>query len=331
MEMQNPVELRLTNRGWGRLADILVPAVLLVVLYYGLLFAFGDNAYYMRIVTFAGINIIMAVSLNLINGFTGQFSIGHAGFMGVGAYIAAVMTKFFGINFIVALVGGALGAALAGLLVGLPTLRLKGDYLAIATLGFGEIIRVIIINLDVVGGPRGLMGIMPYTTYFWTFFFTVLTVIVIANFVNSTHGRACISIRDDEIAAEAMGINTTKYKVLAFTIGAGFAGLAGGLFAHRLMIIHYSSFDFLNSVNYLLMIVIGGMGSTTGSIIAAVFLTWLTEALRKAAELRMVIYSLLLIVIMLVRPQGLLGGKELALRTLSGLDPTKLFERKGGK
>lgn len=313
------------------LKRFVLPVVLMTALYYLLETVFGGNPYYMRVLTFASINVIMAVSLNLINGFTGQFSIGHAAFMGVGGYTAAVLTKFAGLPFIPAILIGAAAAGVVGLLVGLPTLRLRGDYLAIATLGFGEIIRKVVENLDYVGGPRGLMGIKGYTTFGWTFFFTAISVWFVVNFINSTHGRAAISIREDEIAAEAMGVNTTKYKVMAFTIGATLAGLAGGLFAHKLMFLHPSSFDFLKSVDFLVMIVVGGMGSITGAGIAAVFLTVLSESLRKLVEIRMIVYSLLLVVIMLTRPQGLFGGKELALRTFESLDPTKLFRKAGGE
>ena len=183
---------------------------------------------------FLGINIILTASLNLINGYTGQFSLGHAGFMAVGAYAAAILTTNFHVPFPLALLAGAIAAAFLGVLIGLPTLRLRGDYLAIATLGLGEIIRVVLINIDYVGGAAGFKGIARDTNFAWVFFAVFLTLFFIKNFVNSTHGRACIAIREDEIAAEAMGIPTTRYKVMAFAIGAGFAGLGGGLFAHTL-------------------------------------------------------------------------------------------------
>ena len=214
---------------------------------------------------------------------------------------------------------GAIGAAIQGFAIGLPTLRLQGDYLAIATLGLGEIIRITILNIPYVGGASGLMGIPRYTNFTWAFFATVVTVFFIKNFINSSHGRACISIRENEIAAEAMGVDTTKYKVLAFTIGAAFAGVAGGLFSHYFYIAHPASFTFMKSFDILTMVVLGGMGSITGSITAAILLTFISAALASYPEWRMVIYSLLLIVLMIYRPQGLFGNKELSLKAFSRL------------
>ncbi|HBT20242.1 MAG TPA: branched-chain amino acid ABC transporter permease [Peptococcaceae bacterium] len=263
-----------------------------------------------------GINIILAVSLNLIVGFTGQLALGHAGFMAVGAYISAVLTTKIGIPFLPATLAGALAAALMGIIIGLPTLRLRGDYLAIATLGFGEIVRGILINIEYVGGAAGLIGIKQYCTWPWLFFWTLITVLFIKNFINSTHGRACIAIREDEIAAEAMGINTTKYKVLAFSIGAFFAGIAGAIYAHYFFLIQPNTFSILKSFDALLLVVFGGLGSLTGSIIAAVFVTLITALLQDLAQLRMVIYAVLLIIIMIFRPQGLLGTKEVTFEVL---------------
>ena len=263
------------------------------------------------------INIILAVSLNLITGFTGQFSIGHAGFMAVGAYMSAVFTVKLGLPFAAGILAGAAGAAILGFAIGLPTLRLKGDYLAIATLGLGEIIRITILNIPYVGGASGLMGIPRYTTFTWAFFAMVITIFFIKNFVNSSHGRACISIRENEIAAEAMGVDTTKYKVVAFTIGAAFAGVAGGLFSHYFYIAHPASFTFMKSFDILTMVVLGGMGSISGSITAAILLTFISAALASYPEWRMVIYSLMLIVLMIYRPQGLFGNKEISLKIFS--------------
>lgn len=257
------------------------------------------------------INIIMAASLNLINGYTGQFSLGHAGFMAVGAYISAIITVKFQLPFILAIIAGALAAALLGFLIGIPTLRLNGDYLAIATLGLGEIIRITILNIQYVGGASGFMGIPRYTNFAWAFFVCLFTLFVIKNLVNSSHGRACISIRENEIAAEAMGIDTTRYKVLAFTIGASFAGVAGALFAHYFYIAHPASFTFMVSFNYLTMVVMGGLGSITGSVAGAVILTFVSAALASWPEWRMIIYSLVLILLMIYRPQGLFGNVEL--------------------
>ncbi|MEG6522131.1 branched-chain amino acid ABC transporter permease [Desulfotomaculum sp. 1211_IL3151] len=271
------------------------------------------NPYYELNLILIGINIILAVSLNLINGFNGQFSLGHAGFMAIGAYGAAIITLKAQLPLPAALLFGAVLAAIFGILVGLPTLRLRGDYLAIATLGFGEIIRGLIVNIDYIGGAYGLSGIPKTVSWTWIFWLTVLTVVIITNFINSTHGRATISIRENEIAAEAMGINTTKYKVMAFTIGSFFAGLAGGLHAHFFYTIQPNTFNFLKSFDILVMVVLGGQGSITGSIIAAIVLTIISASLQSFAEVRLVIYALLLIIIMIFRPQGLMGTKEFSL------------------
>lgn len=257
------------------------------------------------------INIIMSASLNLINGYAGQFSLGHAGFMAIGAYMSAIITVKFQLPFILAILVGAGGAGLLGFLIGLPTLRLNGDYLAIATLGLGEIIRITILNIPYVGGASGFMGIPRYTNFAWAFFVCLFTLFFIKNLVNSSHGRACISVRENEIAAEAMGIDTTRYKVIAFTIGAAFAGVAGALFAHYFYIAHPASFTFMASFNYLTMVVMGGLGSITGSIAGAVILTFVSAALASWPEWRMIIYSLVLILLMIYRPQGLFGKVEL--------------------
>jgi len=297
--------------------------VLAICLLYGsiqfLIVSGNLNPFYELNAVLICINIILAVSLNLINGFTGQFSIGHAGFMAIGAYTSAILTVKFHHSFFLAILAGASAAALIGFLIGLPTLRLKGDYLAIATLGFGEIIKVLFINFEYVGGASGFHGIPHITTWTWAFSLAVLTVVFINNFINSAYGRACIAVREDEIAAETMGINTTRYKVMAFTIGAFFAGMAGALFAHYFYILQPNNFGFLRSVDYLVMVVLGGLGSITGSILAAVGLTIINAALQSVAELRMVVYSLLLIIIMLFRPQGLMGNKEISLQLFSRL------------
>ncbi len=278
------------------------------------------DGYAYQIVIYIGINIILAESLNLINGFAGQFSLGHAGFMAVGAYVSAAVTTFaapalgmddgFGgsVMFLVGLLAGGAMAAAAGFLVGVPSLRLKGDYLAIVTLGFGEIIRVIFQNLDVVGGPRGFSGITPYTTFAWTYVFVAILIWFVRNLVRSTYGRGFVAVRDNEIAAEAMGINTTRVKVTAFVTSAFFAGIAGGLFAHYLCYIKPDNFTFLKSIEIVMMVILGGMGSIVGSVVAAIVLTILPEALRSVSEYRMVIYALVLIILMIARPQGLFGG-----------------------
>ena len=265
------------------------------------------------------INIIMAVSLNLINGLTGQFSIGHAGFMAVGAYTSAIITVKLGMDLPIALIVATVSAAFLGFLIGMPTLRLNGDYLAIATLGLGEIIRIAILNIDYVGGASGFMGIPRLTTFPIAFWIMVFVVYFIKNFKNSADGRACLAIRENEIAAETMGINTTKYKVMAFTIGAGFAGTAGALFSHYYYIAHPASFTFMRSFDVLTMVVLGGLGSISGSISGAVLLTAISAALADYPEWRMVIYSIVLIVLMLNRPQGIFGNKELSLKMFQSI------------
>lgn len=300
------------KKSWGKfILEVLVLTGLFILVQYaistGLL-----NSYYQINLSSLCINIMLAVSLNLINGFTGQLSLGHAGFMAVGAYASVVMTNIMNQPFIVGIAVACLTAALAGFIIGVPTLRLKGDYLAIATLGFGEIIRVVLQNIDYVGGPAGILGITQLTTWPWLFGATVLTVLVIVNLINSSYGRAIISVREDEIAAELMGINTTRYKVLAFVIGAMFAGLAGAMYAHYFYIIKPETFNFMKSFDILVIVVLGGLGSTTGAIVAAIFITVLTAALQKWAAIRMILYALILIIIMIYRPQGLMGNKELS-------------------
>ncbi len=295
-------------------------------------FAGGISPYYFDILIGIGINIILAVSLNLVNGYTGQFSLGHAGFMAVGAYASSWLTLKYGYSigsgtlstttvFVLALLGGGIGAALSGLLVGVPSLRLRGDYLAIVTLGFNEIIKGVIQNAEPLGAQRGLGGMEQHTNFFWTFAFAAITIYTVLNLVGSTYGRGFLAVRDDEIAAEAMGINTTKYKVLAFVLAAFFAGIAGGLYAHFKQFIHPEGFNFLRSVDIVVMVILGGMGNTAGVAVAATLLTilpeflravaryeWLPEWLRHVAENRMILYSLLLIILMLTRPQGLFGN-----------------------
>ena len=314
------------------------------------------STYAYNIIITIGINVILAVGLNLVNGFTGQFSLGHAGFMAVGAYASAAVTNLLGpkilsdsvqhahpwaapLFFLAALGVGGVCAALAGLVVGIPSLRLKGDYLAIVTLGFGEIIRVLFQNMDAVGASRGWTVSSQYTNLFWTYALAVFAIYFVVSLVNSTYGRGFLAVRDDEIAAEAVGINTTKFKVIAFVIAAGFAGIGGGLFAHYIQFITPSDFNFMLSVSVVVMVILGGMGSTPGVVLAAVLLTLLPEGLRAFAESnfldqsikvvfhsfspehfalataktkalfgnRMIFYSLLLILFMLLRPQGLFG------------------------
>ena len=306
------------------LRNLIIALIVLAVLY-GLDLVFQAriiSPYYTRILMLSGISITLAVSLNLINGFTGQFSIGHAGFMAVGAYSSAYFSITYGANIAIALGGGMAGwavaltlatligatvAGVAGLIVGIPSLRLKGDYLAIVTLGFGQIIVVFLNNIETVGGARGYSGIPIVQRFFWIFLIAVLTIVIVYNIVHSAFGRALISIREDELAAEAMGVNTTRYKVMAFVISSAMAGAGGVLLAHFDGYLNPKSFEFIKSFEILIMIILGGLGSIVGSVLGAILLTVLPEALRQFSEYRMVIYSLLLIILMITRPQGLLG------------------------
>lgn len=403
-----------------RILGALLIAALLIVFNMAMsnegLFGFGIPFYYAHLLRLAGINIILAVSLNLITGFTGQFSIGHAGFMAIGAYSSAYLTVYYtqgleaklagavgaswagAIIFLLVILVGAIAAAIAGLIVGIPSLRLRGDYLAIVTLGFAEIIRIMLVNVKQVGGPTGFSGaiapwtgraeIPQYTSFLWIGGLAVITIVVVYNIVRSDAGRALISIREDELAAQAMGINTTRYKVMAFVISSAFAGVAGVLFGHYNQFLSTQDFQFIRSFEVIIMIVLGGMGSITGSVIGAVVITALPELLRTypyeivlllalipltalmlrlvgrkrlpeffrdglsyyafvsvfyvllfvvarlvlinlldldlrlqgvigdISKYRLVIYSALLIGMMLTRPQGLLGGREIGLSWL---------------
>jgi len=283
------------------------------------------NGYYLGILIDIAINIILAVSLNLINGHTGQFSLGHAGFMAVGGYTAAKLTLTLQpvvplwaqpLLFTAALLIGGITAAIAGLAVGVPSLRLRGDYLAIVTLGFGEIIRVIFQTTEFFGAATGLPGIANWANFGWAWSLAAVTVFVVGCLVNSTYGRGFIAVHDDEVAASAMGINPIRYKVTAFVVGAFFAGIAGGLFAHHKRFLSPTSFDFMKSIDIVVMVILGGMGRTPGVIAAAIILTVLPETLRTFAEYRMIIYSLLIIGLMILRPQGLFTfGKQRAAKT----------------
>jgi branched-chain amino acid transport system permease protein len=319
-----------------------------------------SGAFATKLLLDIGINVILAVSLTLVNGFTGQFSIGHAGFMALGGYVGAAVTyygsyRLFGdaafhggllssavggalplltlgdALFLGGCVAGGLVAAAAGYVVGLPSLRLRGDYLAIVTLGFGEIVKVIIQSsrdqlwsareiaatslpglFTHLGGALGFAGVPYYTTLFWVYLFVALTLLAAYRIKRSSYGRAFLSIREDEIAAEAMGVHTTRYKVRAFVLAAFFAGLGGVLYAHLINgSINAGELGFQKSFDLVIMVVLGGMGSVSGSVLAAILLTILPEGLRFVAEYRMIIYSLALIVMMIVRPQGLFGLHEI--------------------
>ena len=266
------------------------------------------------------IYILLATSLNLTTGALGELVLGHAGFMSIGAYTAALVTMHLElpgmIEFPLALlIGGGL-AAVFGIIIGIPALRLRGDYLAIVTLGFGEIIRVVIQKMTITGGGRGLYGIEEYTTFPWVFWITVLGVAFMYAMIYTRQGLAILSLRENEIAAESVGIPATRYKVLAFTVSSFFAGVAGGLYAHYITVLDPGTFDFNMSIEILVMVVLGGMGSFTGSVLAATVLTALPELLRGFSDYRMLIYSILLVVMMILRPQGLLGKREFSLDRL---------------
>lgn len=275
------------------------------------------DRYQKGIIIFVCINIILATSLNVTVGCLGQITIGHAGFMSVGAYTAALFTKANIIpgvlGYITALIIGGIVAGIIGVIIGIPALRLRGDYLAIITLGFGEIIRVIIEFFDFTGGAQGLIGIKRFQEFNVIYIITVLSVMLMYSIMTSRHGLSVLAIREDEIASDAVGINTTYYKTFAFTLSAIFAGVAGGIYAHHLGILGAKAFDYNYSINILVMVVLGGMGSFTGAIISAIILTVLPEVLREFNEWRMVAYSVILIVMMLFRPTGLLGRREFSI------------------
>ncbi|HFQ6342300.1 TPA: branched-chain amino acid ABC transporter permease [Streptococcus pneumoniae] len=274
------------------------------------------NLFYVQILQQIGINIILAVGLNLIVGFSGQFSLGHAGFMAIGAYAAAIIGSklpTYGAFFGAMLVGALLSGAVA-LLVGIPTLRLKGDYLAVATLGVSEIIRIFIINGgSLTNGAAGILGIPNFTTWQMVYFFVVITTIATLNFLRSPIGRSTLSVREDEIAAESVGVNTTKIKIIAFVFGAITASIAGSLQAGFIGSVVPKDYTFINSINVLIIVVFGGLGSITGAIVSAIVLGILNMLLQDVASVRMIIYALALVLVMIFRSGGLLGTWELSL------------------
>lgn len=282
---------------------LIIAVVIYAVLFY--LDATGKlSRQFSRLLIPVGINIMLAVSLNLTVGFLGELTLGHAGFMSVGAYSGCMFTVFMDlpvyIEFPLALLIGGLVAAIFGVIIGVPALRLKGDYLAIVTLAFGEIIKSVIINMDITGGSAGLKGIEKTTNFTIMFVAVLVTIIVIANLINSRHGRAICAIRDNVIAAEAVGINVVYYKLLAFVVAAFFAGVAGVLYGHNLGILKPATFDFNKSIEILVIVVLGGMGSITGSVVAAIIITVLPEVLRGLDDYRMLIYAVVLIAMMLI-------------------------------
>ena len=307
-----------------RLVGTLIGALAFFVIVQAAITAGLMNTYQQVVLTYACIFITYALGLNIIYGYNGQFSLGHAAFYGLGAYSSALVTKMFigdsQLLFPVALLAGGAVAAALGFLIGLPILRLRSDYLGIATLGFGVIVKVLFDNADniipAMGGARGMTGIPKVTSFAWAFFVALLAYTLARNLIYSSHGRAIISVREDEIAADTMGIDTTKYKTLAFVVGCFLAGIAGGLYAHLYVFLAPTSFDFLKSIDVLMVVVLGGLGSMTGTIIAAVGWIFLLEGLRivlpqEFLDWRMVIYPLVLMIVMLVRPRGLMGNLEI--------------------
>ncbi len=284
------------------------------------------NPYYQTIFMLSAINIALATSLTLINGFTGQFSLGHAGFMAVGGYTSAAITFYFTDRFINAgvpegvvfggsLVAGGAMAAASGWLVGRPSLRLKGDYLAVVTLGFGEIIRVVFLNVEALGGARGLTGLRALTDQWWALGLAFLATFIAGRLLGTPQGRAMLSVREDEVAAEAMGVDTTGVKVGAFVLGSLLAGVTGGMYAHYYGNLNPGMFSFMKGFEVVVIVVLGGLGSVSGAVVGAIALSILPEALRPlqrliGVDLRMIIYSLLLILFMLARPEGLFGRHE---------------------
>lgn len=313
-----------TRNNSRQTAALLFIAAAFYVVVKALTFSGILSAYWSLVLDQALITTIGALGLCIIYGFAGQFSLGHAAFYGLGAYTAGAISKIFGHGslawFLIALPAGMLAAGLVAFLIGLPILRLRSDYLGIATLGFGIIVKVGLDNSNklasVFGGATGMVGLQQTASFDFIFLFTVIAILLVRNFVHSSHGRACTAVRDDEIAADVMGIDTTSSKVLAFVFGCALAGLAGALYAHRYPFIHPSSFDFLKSFDFLLIVVLGGLGSITGTILTSVAWVFLLEGLRAVLgqqfiEFRGVLYALILIVTILLRPQGLFGGKEL--------------------
>ena len=283
------------------------------------------NAYIQATMVTICVNIILAVSLNLVTGFTGQFSLGHAGFMAVGAYSTALITMSIPTvwGFVLGLITGAVLSAALGFLIGVPTLRLRGDYLAIATLGMAEIIRVLLLNMGFTNGAAGLSGIPQFVNWSWLFVLTVGCVVLISNFLNSRHGRDCIAVREDEIAAESIGVRSTRVKTLAFMTGAFFGAIAGGVYASYFYFLKPDLFGFMQSINILVIVVLGGLGSISGSIIAAVLLAIVSTLLQPFPEVRMILYSLVLVVLMVFRPQGIMGSRELSLTLFRSLLPKR--------
>lgn len=285
-----------------------------------------DLLYIKGILILAGINLLAVLGLSLLTGFTGLFSFGHAGFMAIGAYVSAYLTMRLGVPFLLALAIGAIVAGVISLLIGRLTLKLKGDYFIIATLGFGESIRLILDNLSIFGGARGLPGIPTHTNLLNVVVINVIAIIILVNIINSRHGRNMKAIREEELASQIIGINIFKYKMISFMISAIYAGLAGGLLAHYTGFLQPLMFQLIKSTELTIIVIFGGLGSITGSVIGALVLTALPEMLRAVAQWRLVFYGAAVIFIMVTRPTGLMGGHELNIKTIK-----KIFSRFSNK
>lgn len=311
---------------WG----VLVIAIYAII--QGLINVGVIDMFYEIIVMRIAIDILLALGLDLIIGLAGQFSLGHAGFMSIGAYSCAIVTLRMPslVGFAIGIVVGILVSAVAALIIAIPTLRLKGDYLAIATLGFAEIIRMVMVNAEkLTNGAAGLSGIPRLANWTLIFIAIVLTIILLANYIRSSPGRATVAIREDEIAAEAMGINTTKYKTTAFIIGAMIASVAGAFYATTFSVIKPENFAFNKSVDILIIAVFGGLGSVTGTILAAVILGLVNMFLQDYGAIRMLLYAGILVLIMIFRPQGLMGTKEFTMTRLFNFFGKNKKESKG--
>ncbi len=269
------------------------------------------NPYYLQVLTMMGIYLILALGLHLITGITGQLSFGHAAFLSIGAYTSAIISMKLHLPFALSILAAGLMAALWGVLLGIPTLRLSGDYLGIATLGFGEIVRVVLTNMEITGGALGLFGIPRSTNFVVVYALVIVTVFCMYRIQDSRMGRALLAIREDEIAAEAMGINTTFYKIEAFAVGSFFAGIGGSLYSHFIQFLKPDDFGFGKSFEILNFVVLGGLGSIPGTLLGTVVLTLAPEFLRFLSEYRMMFYGALMVTMMIFRPNGLLGGVNL--------------------
>ncbi|MCX7855841.1 MAG: branched-chain amino acid ABC transporter permease [Anaerolineae bacterium] len=297
-----------------------MPVVLLLGFLLSLVAPEFINLYWQQVLIYVGINIILAASLNLVNGYMGEFSVGHAGFMAVGAYVASIMTVWvfprMGLKeavpalFPFALIIGGLAAGLTGLIVAIPSFRTRGDYLAIVTLAWNMIVKSVLENLDVVGGPRGFMGMQKLTNLPWIFVWVVVTIYLLRNLVYSNFGRGTLSIREDEIASSLVSVDTRRVKVIVFVVSSFFAGVAGGLFAHIIQFIDPRTFSIIKSTDVLVMVYLGGIGSLGGSILGATVYTVLLELLRPLQVWRWVVGPLLLVLLMIFRPYGIMGMRE---------------------